>query len=294
MKKVALFLILFLGAIIIYSQFSKPTSYSFNFQKVLLEARNLGDDGLKTVVEEVVKEKEGRYGVYIKNLKTNQLYVKDENVIFEPASLYKIWVMGAVFTKIKEGEITESDRLTADIANLNKIFAISDQDAELKTGVINFSIKSALEQMITISHNYAAMTLTEKVGSSEVKKFMRQNGFTNSDFDYPLKTTALEFGLFFERLYKGEVIDQEFSQKMVELLLKQQRNDRIPKYLPDGTRVAHKTGELDSIRNDGGIIYTPNGDLIMVVLTETNNVVEASELIAQLSKAVYEYFSTSR
>ena len=42
---------------------------------------------------------------------------------------------------------------------------------------------------------------------------------------------------------------------MLGILLKQQLNDRLPRYLPPGTPCAHKTGTLPGIRNDSGIIY---------------------------------------
>ena len=35
----------------------------------------------------------------------------------------------------------------------------------------------------------------------------------------------------------------------------QQINHKIPGYLPEGTAVAHKTGEDDGITNDVGIVY---------------------------------------
>lgn len=291
MKKVALLLLLLMGGLIIYSQLGKPRTYNFIFPKAILEENIQNNGGLESAVEEVLKESEGRYGIYIKNLKTGDVYAKNGHEIFEPASLYKVWVMGTVFEKIKEGSIKENDKLTADIPVLNKKFNISSEDAEFKEGVINFSIKSAIEQMITISHNYAALALTEKVGSREVKEFMKRYGLVISEFGPPLKTTALELGMFFEKLYRGEVIDQQYSQKMVDLLVRQKRNDRIPKYLPEGTLIAHKTGELPNIRNDGGIVYSPNGDFVIIILSETGDVTFASDTIAKISEASYKYFN---
>ena len=53
---------------------------------------------------------------------------------------------------------------------------------------------------------------------------------------------------------------------MLEILLKQQLNDRLPRYLPPGTRCAHKTGTLPGIRNDSGIIYAGGTSHIAVTL----------------------------
>lgn len=291
MKKVALFLLLFLIAIIIYSFISKPAIY--RFEKVFLESENIEESKLKKIVDSVISSSKSRYGIYIKNLKTNEEYSHSGEEIFAPASLYKIWVMATVFEKIKTGALAENDPLPADIKALNKKFGFSEEDAELKSGILNFTVKSALEQMITISHNYATYALIEKVKRSEVEAFIKRYGLTNSTMGTyeDLKTTAFDIGMLLEKIYKGEIVDSEYSGKMIEILLRQQKNDRIPKNLPEGVKVAHKTGELAGLRNDAGIVYTPAGDYILVVLSENSDVVKASEEIATLSKAVYEYFN---
>lgn len=293
MKKVALLLLFLIGGLIIYSQLGKPRTYNFIFPKAILEENIQNNGGLESAVEEVLKESEGRYGIYIKNLKTGDVYAKNGHEIFEPASLYKVWVMGTVFEKIKDGSINENDKLTADIPVLNKKFNISSEDAEFKEGIINFSIKSAIEQMITISHNYAAYALIEKVGRNSIEVFLREYGLRNSttESNQNFKTTPADLGKLFEKIYREEVIDSEYSQKMIEVMLRQQKNDSIPKYLPEGTLIAHKTGELPNIRNDGGIVYSPNGDFVIIILSETGDVTFASDTIAKISEASYKYFN---
>jgi len=57
------------------------------------------------------------------------------------------------------------------------------------------------------------------------------------------------------RIWRGETVSRAACDNMLEILLKQQLNDRLPRYLPPGTPCAHKTGTLPGIRNDSGIIY---------------------------------------
>ena len=75
---------------------------------------------------------------------------------------------------------------------------------------------------------------------------------------------------------------------MINLLTNQTVNDRIPKYLPANIKIAHKTGELETIRNDAGIVYGKKGDYIFVFLSDTKNPLDASETIATLSKQIFE------
>ncbi len=53
---------------------------------------------------------------------------------------------------------------------------------------------------------------------------------------------------------------------MLAILLKQQLNDRLPRYLPPGTPCAHKTGTLPGIRNDSGIIYAGDNSHVAVTV----------------------------
>ena len=67
----------------------------------------------------------------------------------------------------------------------------------------------------------------------------------------------------------------------------------MPKYLPSDTLIAHKTGELDSFSHDSGIVYTPNGNYIIVVMSDSTNPKGAEDRIANISKSVYDYFIES-
>ncbi|MEM4270897.1 MAG: serine hydrolase, partial [Candidatus Pacearchaeota archaeon] len=82
------------------------------------------------------------------------------------------------------------------------------------------------------------------------------------------------------------------SGEMLALLKKQNLNSKLPKYLPENTVVAHKTGELGEYSHDAGIVYKDSGDYIIVVLSKTQKPLDANEKIAQISKAVYDYFKS--
>ena len=90
-----------------------------------------------------------------------------------------------------------------------------------------------------------------------------------------------------ERIYKNTAVSPSASKEMLELLLAQQFNDRIPKYLPSVTRVGHKTGEIENFRHDAGIVIGQRGQYIFVFLSQTQNPTEAAETIATLSYEIY-------
>lgn len=247
-------------------------------------------DSLKIVIDESLKGSTGRYGIFIKNLKTGESFKQFEDETFEAGSLYKLWVMATIFEKIKKGEIKEDDPLETDISALNRRFGIASEEAELKSGIINFTVSSAIEQMITISHNYAALSLLTKANQEEVESYTKTLGLKNSTMELPLRTTAEDIGIFFEKLYKGEIVNPEYSKEMIEILKRQKISDRIPKYLPEGTVVAHKTGDIGSFENDGGIVFSDKSDYIIVVLSKSDIPAAAADRIGRLSRGVWDYF----
>jgi beta-lactamase class A len=107
----------------------------------------------------------------------------------------------------------------------------------------------------------------------------------------PNITTAADIGWLYAQLLQGLVVSPEASAEMLALLTDQQVNDRLPAHLPEGTVVAHKTGNLDGIVHDAGVIYAPAQEVIVVVLSDEVNPDEAIEFIAWLGELTYWRFS---
>jgi len=101
-------------------------------------------------------------------------------------------------------------------------------------------------------------------------------------------TTAADIADLYLMLVNGLIISETASQEMLALLEHQQINDRIPAYLPTDTIVAHKTGNLDGLVHDAGVIYAPAGPIIVVVLTEDLDEAQATDLIATIARRAYD------
>jgi beta-lactamase class A len=268
---------------------------------------------LKKAVDAELIGTKGFYSIVILNLKTNEKYFSHEHRLYKAASLYKLWVMATAYEQIESGKLKESDILSRDIGELYARFDVATPSAqtqpeptpadststegkegEEKKNIITYSIEEALEKMIIISDNTAALMLSEKVRLSNVALFLKKYDFTESKINtaigYPV-TTPNDMALFMKKLYKGELANKENTNKMLALLKRQRLNGKIPKYLPDGTIIAHKTGELEEVTHDVGIVYTPDGDYIISILSESTSRVQAEERIANVSEAVYKYFT---
>lgn len=253
--------------------------------------------GLKTIVEKALvgSRKDDDFGIVIRNFKTGESFSLNDNKKFTAASLYKLWVMGETFRQVENGSISLDDKMSSSIEALNQTFQIASESAELTEGGITLTVSQALEKMITVSDNYSAMLLIKKLKLSKVRQFMKDTGLTQSTFVDSPETTAADTTLFWEKLYGGKIVDATSSASMMEILKRQQLNYILPKYLPKGTAVAHKTGEIGSLQHNAGIIFSPQGDYVIVLMSDTKFKAQSEirEKLAKLSKGIYDYFQVT-
>jgi beta-lactamase class A len=71
-------------------------------------------------------------------------------------------------------------------------------------------------------------------------------------------------GELLERLVRGELLSRESTGVALDILLRQQLNQRLPRYLPPTVRMGHKTGTFYSSKNDAGILYLPDGGHVVI------------------------------
>ncbi len=287
-----LVLLIYLGK----NYFVKRSSQEVDIEKIsddvaAVEIDDSGSSGLKAAVGKALNNATATYAIAIKNLKTDEFYYLNGHRQFNAASLYKLWVMASTYEQIEKGRVNEDDLMRQEVSVLNEKFKIATEEAEMTEGEVEMSVRGALERMITASDNYSALLLTEKIGIRAVTDFLSFYEFNNSSFGQPPKTTAYDAALFFEKLYNGQLASQENTTKMIDLLKGQALNQVLPKYLPEATVVAHKTGDLNPVAHDAGIVYAEKGDYVIVILSESSNPLGAKERIAEISQAVYEYFS---
>jgi len=96
--------------------------------------------------------------------------------------------------------------------------------------------------------------------------------------------------------YPGEITVEE-CQQMLDTMSQNYLGSLIQGGVPDGTRVAHKHGwtqsPLDMV-SDAGIVFSPGGDYVLVIFLWNDPEMiwtPTSRIVANLSKAVYNYFN---
>jgi beta-lactamase class A len=227
---------------------------------------------------------DGHISVAVKDLGSGRGAVLDGDRELPAASLYKLPILFAVF----EAGLSMGEELP-----------ITEEAREYDSGTLELgvgetlAVAEALERMVTISDNTAAVMLGGRAGSGRINADIAALGMDSTHYSLERMTTSASDMLrFLDLLARGRMVSTAASSDMVHLLLRQRVNDRLPRLLPGGVEVAHKTGNLPGTVNDVGIIYGPTSTLAVAALvSDTTDEAAAASGIAQLSLAAYTYFA---
>jgi len=266
-----------------------------------------------TQVEEYIAQfSDKTISVSVHDLKSgNEIHINaDES--FHPASTFKVHVMMEVFRQAQEGSFSLDDRLQVinsftSIADGSKFSLDVNDDSETtlysRLGE-NESISELTRLMIVRSSNLATNILIEKVSTQNVNSFIRALGIEgvtvlrgvedNAAFRLGMNNSATARGLTqtMKLIAEGKVVSQPISEKMIEIMLKQEFNESIPALLPKSVKVAHKTGWTGDVYHDTGIVFLENRKpYALSIMTRgfaEDNEKAAHECMAIISKIIYE------
>ena len=281
---------------------------------LFLSSCNTSKKALRTVhldIEKEISGKKGTFAVAFKDLQTGREIKINDHVTFHAASTMKTPVMIEVYKQVAEGRfsLTDSVELKNEFKSIVdgspfRLDSADDSEYELYKHIgEKRTINALLYQMIIVSSNLATNLVIEKVGAKNVTNSMRQLGANdiqvlrgvedNKAFEKGLvnTTTAHDLAMIFEKIAKGEAVNADASQAMVNILLDQKFNEIIPALLPSNVKVAHKTGSITHVHHDSGIVILPDGRKYVLVLLSKDWDDEklTIQTMANISLLIYKY-----
>lgn len=240
---------------------------------------------LEQKVQEAIRDFKGAVWIHAKNLDSGKefSYRGDEQV--RTASTIKLPIMAETYRQVAEGKLAWTDELV--VAKEKKVGG-SGILGEFTDGT-KIDLRTAVHLMIVLSDNTATNLVLDRVTSNAVNDYMAKLGLHDTlsmrkiggggDSKAWLNDQRNRlFGLgrssprdmvrLLEMLEKGEVVSKEASAEMIAILKRQQYKDGIGRAVPDTMQVASKSGSLDRLRSDVGIIYTRRGRIAMAITTD--------------------------
>ena len=255
----------------------------------------------KRIRAETLLAWEGTIGIYFEDLRKGGTISVNQDVIFPAASTIKVPVMAYIMWAAEHGEIRLDDTVRLDLS-LPKFY--QEEGSGILTHLsssLSLNIRDLVTLMIVTSDNIATNVLIDIVGFSSVNHFLEQLGMritrvTDYIEDFEAlrasdrnPSTPREMAYLLKLMYQGKLPE---SSLMVEILKKQFFASRLPLFISDDENltIAHKTGTLDGIVHDVGLVMHSCFDYVLTVMTEGyRSKLFAELLIAKLSALVYHH-----
>lgn len=198
------------------------------------------------------------------------LYQRDADAGYPAASVIKIPILMTVYADAAEGRLSLDERLA-----VGEHLPGTGVLGWVK-GVTELSLRDHATLMTIVSDNTATNRLMERVGVDRIAERMREWGCERTKlqrmmFDFEAANRGLdnvaaprEMAGLLLRLVRGELVDRATSDAVLGVLEQTQDDALIRRYLPTRTRVAHKTGSLEKVRNDAAVVWAGDRPVIAV------------------------------
>ena len=267
---------------------------------------------LQKELNSLAAQHQGKVAFYAKDLKTGATVAIDPDVPVATASVIKLPIMVEAFYQVKAGKHRLDERLK-----------LTKENQVPGSGVLTLlqpglepTLQDAITLMITQSDNTATNMVIDAIGIPPVNDRIAAMGLKNTYLykkvfmppQGPMppdqkkfglgKTTAREMAQVMESIERCDLKDAALCKLMIGILKNQNVRTMIPRYLEavDTTEtdsaIGNKTGSLDDVRNDVGIVYAKHGPIIISAFTYDNadhgwSVDNSAEvLVAKMAKAV--------
>ena len=218
-------------------------------------------------------------GFVLINEQTGEAITTNESRVFTSASLYKLFLTYAILEQVDAG-----------------VLSLQDQMADGAT------IDDYLTSTITVSANETAKALAHLIGWENIETFIHDQGFISTTFNPylesdgvyyngDLETTPAEVAFLLECLLDGELLSESSTEYFLGLLGDQQLVYALNTGLTDEVIFAHKTGLLNDVSHDAGILSMDGQNYIVAVLTDgwQNATNDATPVFEAIGSAVMTY-----
>ena len=263
---------------------------------------------LETQLRQIIATSGAEVAVAYRTLDGRTELLVDGDKSFHAASTMKVPVMIELFRQARAGTLSLNDPLPIrnDFRSIvdgssYKLSEGDDSDKEVYAVMgKTMTLGQLCDAMITVSSNFAANLLIEKLGVENIRRTVTALGAGGMQvlrgvedqkaFDKGLNngTTARGLMALLDRIGHGQAVDPESDAAMIEILKRQAFNDAIPAGLPPGTPVAHKTGNITRIHHDAAIVYAPRPYVLVLLVRGIGDRKKSAALMAELSKAIYD------
>lgn len=255
--------------------------------------KNLIDD-----INKVIENSNENVAILINEINSmDYIYNYNSNIKLVSASIIKVPIMLAVLNEIRKGRISFNDKI------LVKNQDILDDSEVFENGENNYSIYELINWMIIKSDNTATNVIIKTITMEKINNYITNVLNTKSTYlqRYMLDENAIKNGFnnytsqmdmlnIFTKLFNREILNTELCDIAIKILNNQRCQNQVMRYIYDPVEYAHKTGSLDYLNHDVGVMKIKNKQFyIGISVYNSNNKKGNKQLIGNLGRMTYEY-----
>ena len=252
-----------IGMMIINSQIPSPVANANSYE------------GLQNAISTYLNDGSD-YSVYVCYPQKNSKSFIYNQQKWRAASMIKIFILAATMEMVKGGTLSLDQNLT--LHSYDKVGGagiLGDYSSNTQ-----LYLREVLKLMITHSDNTATNMIIDLVGMQTINDYILEKHYHDTILQRKMMdmeaiyagrenfSSVRDLGEIFLKIYNHECVSPECDNFMLECLLAQTDTECFNAALPN-LKIAHKTGALNGLFDEGGIIYNEGeGDVILVIMTE--------------------------
>ena len=265
---------------------------------------------LESSVATIDQHFDGVLGVAVLDLTDGKTLLLHGDEVFPQASSIKIAILAELYHQEHQAREGAKDKARlADLYTVGKEDLVADSDVMLglTPGVTRLTNRDLATVMIAVSDNSAANVLIDRVGMENVNAMLAGLGLKHTRLQRKMMdliaaregrenvATPREMMTLLEAIYRHRLFSQELTDDFLNMLAtgwsQNSKRSAVLRGLPAGVRAAEKPGELEGVRADSGIVFTPDRPYVLCVMTTyAKDEGSAEDAISRIAGLTYSYF----
>ena len=255
-----------------------------------------GQDALQEYLETLAPDTE--FSFLIQDAEGEALagYQPDKKI--PSASIIKIPILLALLEAVEKEELSLEDPYR--LRNQDKVGGAGELQFAPEGSQLTY--RTLAGEMIRISDNTATNVLIDQLGMERIQEWLQARGFTATQLNRKMMdfaaieqgkqnyTSPEEINQILLMLHDSTSVSPETAAAARQLLTACEDRQTLPALLPKNLEIAHKTGTLDYVRGDAGIIFGKRALVISVFVEHFQEIEEVEKIIAEIGRLAYEIY----
>lgn len=252
---------------------------------------------LEAQLSEVAGRLDGVMAYAILDLTSGARIVRLADEVFATASTIKLAILYEMFKQAGEGRVRLDETRP-----MTRSQAVGGSGVLSQLSAPSMPLRDYATLMVIMSDNSATNVLIDAVGMERVNARMAALGLTKTKLRRRMMdgeaarrgdenvSTPGEIAALLGIIYRGDGLTPEHRDELLAILSKP-KSTPIHRGIPAGVRVASKSGSLEGIQADAGIVYVVGRPYVICVMTGyLKEGAAGGAAIGSASEAVFGYF----